>query len=132
MYEIRYLNVDLLVKSRTDLTPIVNEFGEDVIVLTNGKAGNLFHAYFEIAGSQPGPNEDIEYFCSLIEGLSRKERELWDNSISKIFDVGFESGEVPQSYSADIRPDVIKRLAKCGASIRITIYPTNIENEGRH
>jgi len=132
MQEVRYLNVDLLVKSRIDLTPIVNEFGEDVLVLTNGKAGDFYHAYFEIAGSHAGPNEDIGYFCSLIESLDQNERELWDNSISKIFDVGFESGEAPQSYSADIRPETIKRMSQCGASIRITVYPSDQGNKERH
>jgi len=132
MQEIRYLNVDLLIKSRTDLTPIVNGFGEDVFVLYNGKVGEYFHSYFEIEGSHAGPNEDIAYFCSLIESLEMKERELWDNSFSKIFDIGFESGEVPQSFSADIRPEIIKRMAQCGTSVRITVYPSNQENKDGH
>ena len=62
MEDTRYLTVDLLIKSREDLTPIVTDFGEDVIVLTNDKVGDFYFAYFEIAGSHAGPNEDIDFF----------------------------------------------------------------------
>lgn len=123
MEDIRYLNVDLLIKSREDLTPIVQEFGEDVFVLSNGKAGNFYYAYLEIAGSHAGPNENIEYFCSLIDGLSNEARKIWDNSFYRIFDIGYASGTSNNSYSSDLREAVLKRISEANASVRITIYP---------
>jgi hypothetical protein len=123
MEDIRYLNVDLLIKSREDLTPIVKEFGDDVLVLSNEKVGEFHYAYFEISGSHAGPNEDIEYFCSLIEGLEEENRKLWENSFYRIFDVGYESGTSKNSFSSDLREPVLKRLAEANASIRVTIYP---------
>ena len=132
MENIRYLNVDLLIKAREDLTPIVVEFGKDVIVLTNDKHGDFYYAYFEIADSHAGPNEDIEYFCSLVENLEGKAQRLWDNSFYRIFDIGYESGTSNNSYSSDLREPVVKRLAALNASIRVTIYPyapTSIRNE---
>ncbi len=129
MNDVRYLNTDLLIKSREDLTPIVKSFGEDVFVLSNDKTGEFYYSYFEISGSHAAANEDIEYFCSLIEGLDEKERKIWDNSFYKIFDLGYESGDTTQSYSTDVKPETISRIAKCGASIRITIYPLAPENK---
>ena len=123
MENIRYLNVDMLLRSRDDLTPIVNEFGEDVIVLTNDKHGEFHYAYFEIAGSHAGPNEDIEFFCSLIESLEEEAQRLWENSFYRIFDIGYESGTSNNSYSSDLRESVVKRVAAVNASIRVTIYP---------
>ena len=123
MEDARYLNVDLLIKSREDLTPIVSEFGDDVLVLTNDKTGEFYFAYFEIAGSHAGPNEDIEYFCSLIEGLSEKSRNLWESTFYRIFDMGYEAGTSNNSYSSDLRESVLKRIASVNASVRITIYP---------
>jgi hypothetical protein len=96
MEDTRYLNVDLLIKSREDLTPIVTDFGEDVIVLTNDKVGDFYFAYFEIAGSHAGPNEDIDYFCTLIEGLSEENRKIWDNSFYRIFDMGYGGWHIKQ------------------------------------
>ncbi|CAB1070323.1 hypothetical protein D1AOALGA4SA_882 [Olavius algarvensis Delta 1 endosymbiont] len=91
--------------------------------MSNDKVGEFYYAYFEIAGSHAGPNEDIEYFCSLIEGLEEESRQLWDNSFYRIFDIGYESGTSSNSYSSDIREYVIKRIAEFNASIRFTIYP---------
>ena len=123
MEDIRYLNVDLMLKSREDLTPIVNAFGEDVVALSNNKAGNFYYASFEIAGSHAGPSEDIEYFCCLIEGLEDENRKLWNNAFYRIFDIGYESGNSNNSFSSDLRKNVLKRMAEANASIRVTIYP---------
>lgn len=117
------MNVDLLLKSRDDLTPIVESFGEDVIVLANDKVGDFYFAYFEIAGSHAGPNEDIGYFCALVESLDEQEKELWDNSFHRIFDIGYEAGDSGNSYASDLRHDVLSRISEFNASLRITIYP---------
>lgn len=121
--DIRYLNVDLLIKSRDDLFPIVKEFGEDVMVLSNDKVGDFHYAYFEISSSHAGPNEDIEYFCSLIESLEDEARKLWDKSFYRIFDIGYESGTSSNSYSSELRESVVRKIAEFNASIRVTIYP---------
>ena len=123
MEDIRYLNVDLLIKSRMDLTPIVTDFGDDILVLSNDKTGDFYYAYLEIAGSHAGPNEDIEYFCSLIEGLSESNKKIWNDSFYRIFDIGYEAGSSNNSYSSDLRESVLKRIAEVNASIRITVYP---------
>lgn len=123
MNEIRYLNVDLLIKSRDDLSPVVNNFGEDVLVLHNGKAGEYFSAYLETAQSLADPNEDIVHFCMLIEALPPVERQIWDNCFHKIFDLGYSCGASNRSFSSDLRTDTIEKIAKYGASLRVTIYP---------
>ena len=123
MEDIRYLNVDLLIKSRSDLTPIVKAFGEDVIVMSNDKFGEFYYAYFEIAGSHAGPNEDIGYFCSLIEGLEDGDKKLWDNAFYRIFDIGYESGTSNNSYSSDLKAYVISKISEVNASVRVTVYP---------
>ena len=118
-----YLNVDLLINSKEDLTPIVDSFGEDVLNLSNGEWGAHYRANFEIAGSHAASNEDISYFCLLVEGLEGKAKHLWDNALSKEFDIGFEPGTGTESYNTEIKPSIIKRVADIGASISITIYP---------
>ena len=129
MEDIRYLTVDLVVKSREDLTPIVNDFGEEVFVLHNGKTGDFYHAYLEISERYEGPNKEIGFFCSLIEALGPVERQIWDNCFSKTFDIGYECGDSNRSFSSELRPEVIERIANCGGSIEITIYPMPPENK---
>jgi hypothetical protein len=127
--EVHYLNTDLEIESLHDLSKIVEEFGEDVSVLHHGEIRGYQHASFEIAGSMSGADEVINYFCSLVENLTKDVRMIWDNCCSRILDVGYESGTSPSSFRSEIRASTIKRVAEIGASIVITIYPLSTFTE---
>ncbi len=122
MDDVHYINVDLEIKSRTDLSPIVDSFSNDVIVMYNGEWGKFFLAAFEGKNSA-GVNEDIKFFCRLVECLNEKERKIWDESFSRIFDIGFQSGITPPSYGMSLESSVLNAVVNIGASIAITIYP---------
>jgi len=126
MEKVGYLNIDLLITSKEKLTPIIEQFGEDVVVLYDGEWGSHYRASFEIAGSHAAANEDILYFCSLIKGLTGEAKIQWENALSKEFDIGFESGAAPESYSTDIKSQVVAAVAAAGASLTITIYPIGL------
>ena len=49
--EVYYLNTDLEIESKDDLSRIVEEFGEDVFVLHQGEIREYQHASFEISVS---------------------------------------------------------------------------------
>ena len=123
MNEPRYLNVDLVVGSNEDLTPIAEGFGQDVMVLFNGKWGEHYRAVFEIAPSHAAANEDIACFCSLIEGLEGRAAELWQRAFSREFDIGFESGLGGERAYAVLHSHVIARVAEAEASLSVTLYP---------
>jgi hypothetical protein len=127
--EVRYLNTDLEIESNHDLSRIVEEFGEDVMVLHQGEIRGCQHASFEIAGSMNGANEVINYFCSLVEGLPKEVRIIWDECCSRILDIGYESGTSPSSFRSEIRASTIQRIAEIGAAIVITVYPLSAESE---
>ena len=122
---IKYLNTDLDIESKSDISPIVEEFGEDVIVLHHGERKGYQHASFEISGSSFDADADgvISSFCTLVEELPKEVREIWDGCVLRVFDIGYESGSSPQNLRSEIRPSTILRVAKIGASIAITIYP---------
>src|SRR4030095_7881983 len=108
--EVKYLNTDLEIESKHDLSKIVEEFGEDVFVLHHGEMRGYQHASFEIAGSSSGGNgadEVINYFCSLVEGLPGDVREIWDGCCSRVLDIGYESGASAGSYRSEIRASTI-------------------------
>ena len=97
--------------------------GESVEVLFNGKWAEHYRAVFEIARSHAAANEDIAYFCSLVEGLEGRARELWVEAFSREFDIGFESGNLGECAYTKIQSGIVKRVAEAGASISFTIYP---------
>lgn len=121
--EIQYLNTDLDIESKSDLSKIVEEFGEDVLVLHHGERRGYQHASFEIAGGGTDADATINSFCVLIESLPSEVREIWDACCSRVFDVGYESGGSPQNFRSEIRASTIQRVANIGAGVAITVYP---------
>lgn len=119
---VRYLNTDLEIESKNDLSKIVQEFGEDVIVLHCGEARGYQLASFEIPGTTASADETINYFCALVEELTKEAREVWEGCCSRVMDVGYESGTSPHNLRSEIRASTIQRVAAIGASIVITIY----------
>ena len=125
--EVKYLNTDLEIESKSDLSKIVEEFGEDVLVLHHGEISGYQHASFSIAGGSTDADATINYFCTLVESLPGEVREIWDGCCSRVFDVGYESGSSPQNFRSEIRASTIRRVANIGASVAITIYPETRE-----
>lgn len=136
--EIRYLNTDLDIESKNDLTSIVEDFGEDVIVLHHGEMRGYQHARFETCESLDADGV-INSFCLFVEQMPKEVREIWDGCVSRVFNLGYESGSSPQNFRSEIRASTIQRVAEIAASIVITIYPESgdfgspkkpIKNEG--
>jgi hypothetical protein len=125
----RYLNTDLEIESKSDLSAIVQEFGDDVIVLYHGERRGYQHASFEIesGATSAGADEIINTFCELVENLSKEVREIWEGCCSRVFDIGYEGGSSPQNFRSEIRASTIQRVAAIGGSIVITIYSLSDE-----
>ena len=121
--EVRYLNTDLEIESKGELSKIVEEFAESVLVLHHGEVRGYQHASFEIAGGSVDADGTINSFCLLLESLPNEVREVWDACCSRVFDVGYQSGASPQTFRSEIRASTIQRVANTGASVVITIYP---------
>jgi hypothetical protein len=122
---IRFLNVDLEVRSHVSLQPIVDDFGDNALSLYFGEVQEHYLATFEAndSGSSADADSIIAYFCMLVRSFKPEAKQLWESAFSKIFDIGYESGLEPRSYSSLIRADTIAQVADLGASLRVTIYP---------
>jgi hypothetical protein len=127
--DIRYLNVDLDLESKEDLSILVEDLGADVVVLHNGPVQGFNHASFELAfNAYSGPDEAIAGFCNQIENLSPEARAIWNTCFTRVFDLGFECGATPNRFWFELRPSTIKRTAAIGASIAMSIYPMPLES----
>jgi len=123
LMEIQYLNTDLEIESKNDLSKIVEEFGDDVLVQHHGEIRGYQHASFSSSGGSTDANATINYFCDLVESLPGEARRVWDGCFSRIFDVGYECGTSAETFRSEIRASTIARVSKVGASVVITIYP---------
>ena len=125
--EVKYLNTDLEIESKSDLSKIVDDFGDDVLVLHHGEIRSYQHASFSVAGGSTDANTAIDFFCTLVESLPNEVRKTWDECCSRVFDIGYESGKSPQNFRSQIRASTIQRVANIGASIAVTVYPEIVE-----
>ncbi|REJ74858.1 MAG: hypothetical protein DWQ36_13800 [Acidobacteria bacterium] len=118
-----YLNTDLVIDSEDDLTPIVEELGEDVVCLYNGPWGTRQLAAFEIVGHDMDASSCIRAFCGLVEALSPKAREVWDRCSRRSFDIGFEAGLDRESCERAIDLDALEMAVSVRARLVVTVYP---------
>jgi hypothetical protein len=124
-----FLQVDLEIESHHNLQPIVEGFGDNVFNLYCGESQGHYLATFELCGaSGTDPDSIICSFCTLIESLENEAKKRWESAFTKVFDIGYEGGSEPSSYSSEIRVGTIERIVLLGASIRVTIYPASPVN----
>ena len=128
--EIRYLNTDLDIESNEDLTPIIEAFGEQVFVLHHGLIKGRHHVSFELSYDHYSiPDEAIRSFCDLIENLPPTGNLIWSRCITRVIDVGIESGASPQCYRFELPQSTIHRVSATGASLAVSIYAIPIEEK---
>lgn len=118
-----FYNVDLDIESKFSLRSLTVEFGDSVHVLFSGRMKGRHCLYVEIAGASRNQNAILNSLCDLVEGLSEKSRQVWNEAQKKEFNLGYEmrlSSE--RSNRFEIRPSTLRRIANIGASVAVTIY----------
>src|SRR5215471_13744261 len=93
--EVQFLNVDLEVRGPADLQPLIDDLGEDVVNLHAGRVHDHYLATFEAIVSGDADHR-ISYLCGLVDHLAPEARRSWDQSSSKVFDIGYEAGVGPK------------------------------------
>jgi hypothetical protein len=126
MNNTRYMNLDLLLNSEQDLTPLITEFGDRVFVLCNepNPEGGWYTAL------EPSLSDDLNEspqshairFLESIHNLSPDGKKLWGSCTSRIFDFGFEGGHEPFSLTYDLSTEVLSGISALGARMRISLY----------
>jgi hypothetical protein len=122
----QYLNTDLEIESRDDLTPIIEAFGDDVICLHHGPVRGHNFASFEVVGSSgdsPSAEDCIRWFYALVQGLSPSARSTWESCSRRTFDIGFEGGLNGENCQQILQYEVVSLLAAMRADLVITVYP---------
>jgi hypothetical protein len=124
-----FLNVDLDIRSRIDLQPLVDAMGKRAIVLYVGRFKRTYQARLELSGSHlprekhsQSPELFIRRFRKLIHGLPPDAKRLWDGAKAREFDIGIESGKPHKYYWFDLSPSALQAALEVNAHISVTIY----------
>ena len=123
------LNVDLDIRSKSDLQPLVDAIGKRMIVLYVGRENRHYKARLELVGSHlpqlrhpKSPETLILEFCKVICRLPPDARKLWDGAKTRELDIGIESGKPYKYYWFALAPKAIKAALEMNAQIAVTVY----------
>jgi hypothetical protein len=127
-FDIKYLNTDLEIRSKEDISQLIKQFDRDVLVLYYEQSRDEYFASLEINHEVSDANTTAEYFCNLVDRLSPDFRIIWNKCDCKTLDIGYESGNCSNYYRSELTSQTVQRIAELGMSIVITIYPLSSKN----
>jgi len=120
--EMRFLNVDLDLVSRSDLQPLVTALEPGLFALHVGHEKRTYSAHLELSKFPKTPDAAIRSFAVLIQNLSRSQRKLWDTAKVRDLNIGVQSAMQPRTFEIQLTPDTLGIASALRARIVFTIY----------
>ncbi len=127
--ETTLLNVDLDILSQSRLEPLVEAFGEHVVVLHVGPEGRRLHgAHVELSTGSSSKNADglIRGLVALVKRLPRSSRRLWNTAKSREFNIGVQAAHKPHLFELRLDPETLDAVASVGGRIVVTVYAAEL------
>ncbi|MCA9044861.1 MAG: hypothetical protein KDA69_11110 [Planctomycetaceae bacterium] len=126
---IQYRNTDLDLVCDVAPSPLVTEFdAHDLYVHVQAGDDGLFYVMCE-GDNESEPELNIVRLLDAIDALSELGREVWRRCSKREFNVGYDCGDEPWSFNQGLSNDVLRRMADCGATFRMTLYPHRPESD---
>ena len=128
---IQYLNTDLDLVCDVDPASLAAEFeARDLAVNVHAGDDGLFYVMCEDNNdTEPEPN--ILRLLDAVDALTHASRELWNRCTKREFNVGYDCGDEPWSFNQGLSNHALRRMADCGSTFRITLYPHRPDSDDR-
>ena len=120
-----FLNLDLELNSRSDLSPLAKHLKRTSAILYNGPSGNGFRLCAEpIVGGRfcTSPRICTTFFLDALKALPPRLAALLSSCSSRFFDYGFEGGLQSKPLYVTLPASHLARIARLGAQVRVTVY----------
>ena len=128
----QFLNVDLEIRSRVSLEPLIEEVEKKkILVLHHARRGKSWLAVLEVALPR-NADAAVRAFGKLVKGLSPAARALWDRALARTFNIGIQAGLEPTAFEQRLAAESVREAAALGANIVVTIYPPAKRSEQRN
>ena len=118
-----YLNVDLEIRSRSDLTPLVHALQRRLFVLHAGRVQGTFFASFEASGPGHPPDVAIPRLAATLRRLPPSLQRLWRQARDRVFDIGVARAAGDTPFSLALRQETIRVVTALNARLALTFYP---------
>jgi hypothetical protein len=117
-----FLNVDLELRSKHELTELVQAFEPGAMALSCMAIEDGYLANLELDTQPTEAEAAIRSFVNLIEMLPPRARDLWNEASMRDFSIGVEAGATPSHFEFALTPAVLKLAANVGAQITFVVY----------
>jgi len=124
-----YITTDLDLESQEDLSPLVAEIGKRALPSHDGWVNGKYLVVLAYPIDHETPEQTVEGFCDLIEGLSENSKKLWRSCSTRVLDIAFDSGETPTPYHCQLPEPLVNRISALGITIAISVYPVGFHNQ---
>ena len=125
----QFRNLDIILKSNSNLDALVEHLDERVLVLSHQEYERQFILVLELAEQTVEQIHDAQsctqQFLAIIDALPDTAMNLWKPCTSRIFSYGFDSGADHPALDTTISADLLRQIARIDADIEITVYPFN-------
>ena len=128
-----YLNTDLELRARFDLTPLHDEL--DRLGLVHGSLETRHGVWvvrYNCDLPHAHPADAINRMLDLVDLLSVEGKAMWKSCVARRFDIGYDYSNEPFGWSHgawQLHPKLLLRLGEMDASIVITIYRLDMKRE---
>lgn len=120
----RFLNVDLdVVGTFEGIAALLRHWDNHVATLNTPDETGEPAARIELATSYPNAAETIAQFCALVDELPPALREVWDLCLSRVLNIGYDSGQQRPALVEALPATLLARVAQSFSALEITIYP---------
>ena len=117
----RFLNVDLDVRCRAGVAPLLRALGKTVMVLHAEETW----ASLELSGPQPSSAEEaIKRYAKLVRALSTRGKAAWRRCDARTMNIGVEAGTVQEAGVYSLDRATLRLLDALAADVVFTVYPT--------
>jgi hypothetical protein len=125
----QFRNLDIILKSNSNLDALVEHLDERVLVLSHQEYERQFILVLELAEQTVEQIHDAQsctqQFLAIIDALPDTAMNLWKACTSRILSYGFDSGADHPALDTTISADLLRQIARIDANIEITVYPFN-------
>lgn len=132
-----FINTDLDIVSKVDLSPLATFFEDLAMVFNNHHHNGQNHLTLELncreGSCERTAEETIQEFSDLLKTMPQNLRTIWDECDVRQLDMGFDSFVEPKfTHRSDLSPKVLRLAADLNATVRVTIYPIFETSDGEN
>jgi hypothetical protein len=126
-----FLNVDLDVRSRRSLAPLVAAWpwAYQPLAAMGPPSPNPRWLLLNARGAGKTAEGVARRLLQHVESLRGEARQCWKAAHRRVFDIGVQAGGTGRAFEGvRLTVDTLRRIAAAGAQIQLTIYPAEPES----